>query len=122
MRPFRCIVAALLSVTTISSATGCSTWRLETAPLPDVIARRPESLQVRTADSTVVIRRPSLRADTLSGFTADQAAPAHFLATDVRSVSTRRTSAAKTALLTVGLVIGIGLAAYAAACGNASCE
>jgi|SRR5690606_2647905 len=121
MRPAHRIVALILLLTTVSSVTGCSTWRLETAPLPDVIARRPESLHVRTADSTVVLSSPTLRADTLSGFVGNQGGSAHFDTAAVRSVSTRHTNGVKSALVAGGMTIGIVAAIYLAACYNSSC-
>src|SRR5687768_3347635 len=47
------LLAAALITGTLATGTGCHTWRIENAPLPNVLEHRPAQLQVRLADSSV---------------------------------------------------------------------
>jgi hypothetical protein len=116
----------------LGSAAACSSWHTQAATPSEVLAvRRPSSARVTLAGgSTVVVHRPRIAGDTLTGWpdggehsggtahASDPADPIRIPLADVRSIAVQRVSVGKTALLVVGL--GVTAAMVAAAAGSDS--
>jgi hypothetical protein len=110
----RCCSAVLLAIT----VSGCTSWQTgKVAPervLQDSGLVR-KGVRVTTLDGRrYEIRHPALRADTLTD-SRDTAAIAIPLA-DVRQLDVRRPSAARTALLVAGSLVGAAGATLGVAC------
>jgi len=94
--------------------TGCKTWRVEpVTPVQLVTVERPEVVRVgRSSDSsTVVLYQPTIIGDTLRGLPTQLAIrPVMVPLRDIRTISTRRFSLAKTLLF--GLAVGGGVVLY----------
>jgi hypothetical protein len=121
--------AGRLSITLVlGSATACSSWHTQAATPSEVLAaRRPSSARVTLAGgSTVVVHRPRIAGDTLTGWpdggehragtthASDPADPIRIPLANILSIAVRRVSAGKTALLVVGVGLTAALVAAAA--------
>jgi len=114
--PSRSHAMRVTSLLTLLSILACTTWRVETRPLPEVVAERSlDKLRVTLTDSTsAVLREPSLQADTLTG-RATWGVVAIPVA-HVAYVATHRVSAPATVGLILGsltVAAGVGLVIFA---------
>ena len=104
-----------LTVVLVAAALGaCTSWHVETVPAAQVVARRPDALRVQyESGRREVLYRPEIRGDSLVGrrnATAKGPRVALGLA-DVKGVATNHLDAGRS----VGLLLGIGGAAFIAA-------
>ena len=121
--------AGRLSITLVlGSAAACSSWHTQAATPSEVLAaRRPSSARVTLAGgSTVVVHRPRIAGDTLTGWpdggehragpthASDPADPIRIPLANIQSIAVRRVSAGKTALLVVGVGVTAAIVGAAA--------
>jgi len=121
--------AGRLSVSLVlGAATACSSWHTQASTASEVLAvRPPSSARVTLAGgSTVVVHRPRIVGDTLTGWpdggghpsgtahASDPADPIRIPLANIRSIAVQRVSARKTALLVVGLGVTAAIVAAAA--------
>lgn len=110
----RRLVCALLQLVTLVS--GCSSWQVQTGPVPDVVAQNhPKKLRVTRVDqSLMVLENPRIRNDTLFGVRAPSSgedtssAIGEVALADVTHVAIRRTDGTKTALFVLGCLVVAG--------------
>ena len=113
---YRSSATRLVSLVCLLTTTACTTWRMETRPLPEVFAdETPYQLRVVLRDSSsTVLRDPSLVADSVQGRASW--GPLSIAVADIAYVSTRRADAVASAGAGLGvlvLVAGIGLVIFA---------
>lgn len=98
--------------------TGCTSWRVVTAPPPaQVMAQeRPDKVLVTLSDGTlIVLRTPVVRGDTLIGHRSaglvlsDTAREIPVPLAHVRTISLRRHSTGKTLGLIGGIIVGLSI-------------
>ena len=95
------------------AATGCTTYRVETRPLPEVIeAEQPRVIRVTLSDDRIVeLYQPTVQADSLRGHLSPTAVGRlSYPLMSVRSASVRRFHLGRTAL--VVLSVGGGILVY----------
>jgi acetyl-CoA carboxylase alpha subunit len=94
-------------------ATGCTTWRPQPGPAPEVVAaNRAGSVRVwRRDQSTLVLRNPTITSDSIVG--QGSSGHAAVALADVQSIDTRRTNVLSTALLTAGIALVVAVVALA---------
>ena len=114
----RSVVATVLLAGQVA---GCSSWRVEQAPPEQVLHQRtPTEVRVtRTDGSQLVLGRPRISGDSLTGFAGG--ALRGVLMTDIGAIATRHGNAGKSVLLGVGslggaLVIGAIAASASSLC------
>jgi hypothetical protein len=110
-RLFRGVRRPSLALLTV--LTGCSSWRVETRPLPQLLAHeQPQRLRLRGQDSTYLeLRDPRLVGDSVLGTV--EGVSAGLPLNTVTEVRTRRPNALKTVglvALILGAAVGIGAA------------
>jgi len=95
-------------ITTLSLTSACTTWKVQSVT-PEVLiaAQHPGRIRVTRADrTTIVLRQPELRGDTLSGVIGKQADSAQHWASvalsDVAQVATRKVDPVATGALALG--------------------
>ena len=112
-------LSAFAGILLTASTVACYSWRLQNAS-PAVVLRdqRPTAVQVHQVNGTkFVLAQPTLMADTIVGIRSGTTARLPLAAVDHLAV--RRFSSGKTALLVVGIPVGIfGLALIGCATSN----
>jgi hypothetical protein len=95
-------------ITTLSLTSACTTWKVQSVT-PEVLiaAQHPGRIRVTRADrTTIVLRQPELRGDTLSGVIGKPADSAQHWASvalsDVAQVATRKVDPVATGALALG--------------------
>lgn len=94
----------------VALASGCSAYRVETRPLPEVIpAEEPHAVRVTLQDDrTVELFQPTVLADSLRGhLTPTAVRRLSYPLGSIRTASIRRFHLGKTALTVFGIVGGI---------------
>ncbi|HUG26669.1 MAG TPA: hypothetical protein VMK53_00110 [Gemmatimonadales bacterium] len=97
----------------VLAATGCTTYRVETRPLPQVLeTEQPRVVRVTMADDRIVeLYQPTVLADSLRGhLTATSVRRLSYPLLSVRSASFRRFHLGRTVLMV--LAVGGGVLAY----------
>lgn len=97
----------------VLAATGCTTYRVETRPLPEVLeAERPRVVRVTLGDDRVVeLYQPTILADSLRGhLTPTAVRRLSYPLLSVRSASFRRFHLGRTVLMV--LSVGGGILVY----------
>ncbi len=95
------------AVVLLIALTGCHDWVSVPPPGDWMIAHeRPSAVRVSSGDSSVVLRSPSLRGDSLVGYPeVDGRQLVAIPFEDVEGIERRKTNAWKTGLLVLGILI-----------------
>jgi len=88
---------------------GCTSWRMTTRPLPELVEnQQPDRLRVTAANGArMVVHGPQVVGDTLAAriFRSGAKAAVHVPWSGVRTVELRRLNAGKTFLLVTGVAL-----------------
>jgi hypothetical protein len=98
-------------------AAGCTTWRPQTAPAPQVVAAQSDgSVRVLRRDqSTLVLRHPQVVGDSIVGDAGDPPRRVAVATADVQRLEVRRVSAVRTGGLGIGVLVAVTCVAVVAA-------
>lgn len=109
--PHRRPITRLVSLLTLVSVLACTTWRVDTRPLPEVVAERGfDRIRVTLHDSTsTVLREPALQADSLTGRASWGVITIPIAS--IAYVATRRVDAGGTSGVVVGTLLATAVVA-----------
>ena len=95
------------AVPLLIALTGCHDWVSASPPGDWVVAHdRPSAVRVSSGDSRVVLRSPSIRGDSLMGYSdADGGQMVAVSFEDVEEIERRKTNAWKTGLLALSILM-----------------
>ena len=97
-----------LAVALFVVASGCSAWQVRTAPVREVAAAPVPRVRVTLRDDArVQLWDPRVEGDSLVGHLTDDTTRTAFAIADVATVETWEPSPAKTAQMTVIVVLGV---------------
>jgi hypothetical protein len=95
-------------VALVVGASGCSAWQVRTAPVREVAAAPVPRVRVTLRDGArMQLWNPRVEGDSLVGQLTDDTTRTTFAVADVATVETWEPSAAKTAQMTVIVVLGV---------------
>ncbi len=109
------IIRSLLVTIAWLLLSGCAAWNSigQRSPADFISRERPREVRVTTRDTTLVLRRPVVQADSIVG-TAKEPAPPHrvvIASADAQSLQCRGPSDSKTGKIIVGSVAAVVIAA-----------